>query len=273
MKTNNNDLNFPLSADTAKKLVFDHWDFLQQLSQRRFPNDANTAHLAIDYVLEKLEEQEWQRIRTWAGQGRFATFLGVLAGRLMTDYIRKVYGHQRAPKWLSERSDPIWFEAYRILIIERYERREAINLLETRHADRETGSIQPIVAEVIARCQPKTRYQDSHSVSIDEITEPGDQSASPDNAIEPQQRELLEALEGYIRDEAPQPSEAIPLLENLRPHLDLSAEDRLLLRLRYCEGLKMSQITRLLHLKGDPYKRLNKILKSLHTACEKAGLI
>lgn len=264
--------SFPLSEETAKKLVFDHWDFLQHLARRRFPNDFNTAHLALDHVLEKLQEQKWQRVRTWTGQGKFATFLAVLAARLMTDYVRQIYGHQRPPKWLTEQADPIWQEAYRVLILERFERQEAIELLKTHYPHLRPESICEVVATVIARCPPRHRYQDSHEVAIDEIAEPGSWELSPEAEIATQPRELLEALAGYIRGEMPEPAETKPLLEKLKPHLTLSDEDRLLLRLRYLEGLKLDQIARLLGLKGDPYKRLHKILRSLHTACEQAGL-
>lgn len=265
--------SLPLSEEAAKKAVFDHWDFLQSLARRRFPNDYNTAHLALDYVLENLQEQGWQRVRTWAGQGKFATFLAVLTTRLMTDYVRKVYGHQRMPKWLTEKTDPIWKEAYQALILERYERQEAIELLKTRHPQLETGQIRQIVAEVIARCPVRQRYQDSQEVGIDEIAEPGGSELSPEAEIEPKPQELLEALEGYVRGEAAEPLEAKTLLQKLQPHLNLSDEDRLWLRLRYLEGLPLDQVARLLHHTGDPYKRLNKILKSLRTACELAGLV
>ncbi len=267
------ELTFPLSAETAKKLVFAHWDFLLHLAMRRFPNDDNTAHQALDHVLERLQENGWRRIRTWEGQGKFATFLGVLAGRLMTDYVRKVYGHQRPPKWLIEKTDPIWMEAYRVLILERFERQEAIGLLETRHPETTPQTIRRIVAEVLSRCPARGRYQDSHGVTLDDIAEPVSPTLTPEAELEPKSQELLEALEGYIRGETGIPEEARALLEKLQLHLQLSVEERLFLRLRYCEGLKMTQIARLLHIKGDPYKRLHKILGRVRTACETAGII
>ncbi len=272
MKTPIPDLAFPLTGAAAKKLVFAHWDFLQHLARKRFPNDDNTAHLALDHVLEHLQEDDWRRVRSWQGQGKFSTFVGVLAGRSMTDYIRKAYGHQRAPKWLEERGDPVWMEAYRILIIERFERQEAFSLLQTRHPDRHSGRLREIISEVIARCPPKIRYQDHHEASLDEVGETPSPDSSPESHLEIQTRELLEALDGYIRGESELPEQVRPLVEKLRENLHLSDEDRLLLRLRFCEGLKMKQIARMLHLQGDPYKRLNKILKTVRTACEKAGL-
>jgi len=272
MKTPFPDLTFPLTGADAKKLVFAHWDFLQHLARKRFPTDDNTAHLALDHVLDHLQEEDWRRIRSWQGQGKFSTFVGVLAGRAMTDYLRKVYGHQRAPKWLEEKGDPIWMEAYRILIVERFERQEAFSLLQTRHPEKEAGLLREIVSEVIARCPAKIRYQDHHGASLDDIGDTPSPDLPPESQLEIQPRELLEALDGYIRGDGELPGQVRVLVEKLRQNLHLSDEDRLLLRLRYCEGLKMSQIARLLHLRGDPYKRLNKILKTVRAACEKAGL-
>ncbi len=267
------DVTLPLSEEAARKLVFDHWGFLQQLARRRFPNDYNTAHLALDYALENLQEQGWQRVRTWTGQGKFATFLAVLTTRLMTDYVRKTYGHQRMPRWLAEQTNPVWQEAYRVVILERYGHQEAIELLKTRYPEIEPQEIYRIVAEVIAKSPPRYRHQDSQEVGLDEIAEPGSSELSPEAETEPKARELLEALDGYIRGEAPALAEAQALVEKLKPYIALSDEDRLLLRLRYLEGLPLEQVAKLLHVTGDPYKRLNKILKSMRAACERAGLV
>ncbi|GAB6067131.1 hypothetical protein JCM13664_04490 [Methylothermus subterraneus] len=273
MNTGETAFSLPLSEEAAKKAVFDHWEFLQSLARRRFPNDFNTAHLALDYVLENLQEQGWQRVRAWTGQGKLTTFLAVLTTRLMTDYVRKVYGHQRPPKWLSEKPDPIWREAYRVLILERLDRQEAVELLKTRYPEIGTATLYQIAAEVIARSPVRHRYQDYQEVGIEEIAEPGSFELSPEAELEPRPRELGEVLAGYIRGETAAPAEVHALLEKLAPHLHLSDEDRLLLRLRYLEGLPLEQVVKLLHLPGDPYKRLNKLLKSLRAACERAGLV
>lgn len=267
------ELRFPLSEQAARKLVFSHWNLLQHLARRRFPNDDNTAHLALDFVLEKLQEEGWHRIRSWEGKGKFSTFLGVLTGRLMTDYVRKIYGHQRPPKWLTEKKDPIWREAYRILILDRFERQEAVSLLETNHPERDRTTLERIVSEVIGHCPPRHRYQDSQGIAIDSIAEPASEAPSPEAELEPHPRALLEALESYIRGEGDLPDEARPLLEKLQARLELSDEERLLLRLRFCEGMKMAQIAKLLGIKGDPYKRLNKVLTRLKQACEAAGIL
>jgi hypothetical protein len=52
-----------------------------------------------------------------------------------------------------------------------------------------------------------------------------------------------------------------------RPH----RRNRLLLRLRYRDGLMMPGIVRLLQLEGDPYKRINKLIAQLRKACQRAG--
>lgn len=57
----------------------------------------------------------------------------------------------------------------------------------------------------------------------------------------------------------------------MRGLLDLTEEDRLLLRLRYRDGLTMPAIVRLLQLEGDPYKRMNKLIAQLRKAYQQAG--
>jgi hypothetical protein len=63
--------------------------------------------------------------------------------------------------------------------------------------------------------------------------------------------EMVEALQGYLQGEgdadAPVSLCVSEFLTRLRGLLDLTEEDRLLLRLRYRDGLTMPAIVRLLH--------------------------
>lgn len=61
--------------------------------------------------------------------------------------------------------------------------------------------------------------------------------------------------------------------KRLREHVRLSDEDRLLLRLRYVDGVDMKTLVSQLQLSGDPYKRINKLIRQLRRACVQAGLL
>lgn len=105
--------------------------------------------------------------------------------------------------------------------------------------------------------------------------EQADEGGGPDLELMIQDKEMVEALEGYLQGEA-DPDASVnlrvsELLARLRGFLHLTEEDRLLLRLRYRDGLTMSAIVRLLQLEGDPYKRINKLIAQLRKACQRAG--
>ncbi len=258
--------------DAAKALVFDHWAFLQKLTQKRFPEDDNMAHQALDFILEKLQENDWKRVRAWEGEGKFTTFLAVLAGRLMTDFVRARFGHRRPPAWLLAKKDPIWRDAYRSLMIEKYEREETVGLLQTRYPEHDPAKIRQLVATVIGQCNRQPQFKEDN-VSIESVAESQSDNTIPEQSLTPDKKELLEILQNYIQGELDNiPASIEPMLNKLRSKLQLSDEDRLLLRLRFCEGLKMPTIKAMLGLSGDPYKRLNKLILQLQQACEEASL-
>ncbi len=266
MKTQDN------PGDTPKALVFNHWLFLQKITQKRFPEDDNMAHQALDFILEKLQENDWKRVRAWEGQGKFTTFLAVLAGRLMTDFVRARFGHRRPPAWLLAKKDPIWRDTYRSLMIERYEREETIGLLQTRYPDRDPSEIRQLVATVIGQCNRQPQFKEDN-VSMESVAESQSDDTIPEQSLTPDKKELLEILQNYIQGELDSvPASIEPMLNKLRSRLQLSDEDRLLLRLRFCEGLKIPTIKAMLDLSGDPYKRLNKLILQLQQACEEASL-
>lgn len=262
----------PLTPDEAKAKVLDHWYQLDALARRRFPKDQNLAHEGLLYVLKHLEAEDWRRVRTWQGLGQFLPFLTALAARLLMDFTRTRFGHIRKPGWLVEKQDPLWDTAYRLLIVERWARQEAIEQLRLSHPERERWFIDEVVSTIRSRCSdaPQPVAQ-----PVDAGLEQADERCGPDTEMLIQDKEMMEALWGYLQG----PDDSIPssdlrifeILERLRTFLHLTEEDRLLLRLRYRDGLTIPAIVRLLHLEGDPYKRINKLLAQLRKACQRAG--
>jgi DNA-directed RNA polymerase specialized sigma subunit len=62
-------------------------------------------------------------------------------------------------------------------------------------------------------------------------------------------------------------------LSYLKNQIDISDEDRLILRLKFCEGLKIKEIIQKLHLEGGVYLRINALLDDLKRACQQDGVI
>ena len=122
--------------------------------------------------------------------------------------------------------------------------------------------------------------------SIDEreddfhLQTPDPQTPSPDDEMQEalNNKQLIEVLLEFIQSEADTTDDLNDenikeLLSRLRTQLDMSDEDRLLLRLRFCEGLKVNEISQRLHLKGNLYKRINGLIENLKSACQQCGLV
>jgi hypothetical protein len=268
-------LNLPLDADDAKQLVFDQWQFLSRLAERRFPNDDSMAQESLLFVLEKLETGEWKRVRAWEGQGAFHTFLAVLTARLMTDYTRSKYGHHRTPTWINRKNDPVWTKAYQLIVFQKYSRLDAIEILMASYRGRDRWYFEEMVATILAKNNRPVRAIESQ-VSIDTV-EYISAFQTPENTSDISQKVLLEAVIEYLsNDENSQENEdheVQRLLSLLNIELSLSEEDKLLLKMRYCDGMTISAITKALSLKGDIYKRINKLIRHLTNACTQMGVL
>ena len=102
-------------------------------------------------------------------------------------------------------------------------------------------------------------------------------AAEPERELSAEHAEIVEAMVRLLADDGHAEAAEVPrvgeLVERLRTNVSLTDQDRLLLRLRYLNGMKMTEIVKLLDLQGDPYKRYHKLLAHLRRACQEAGLI
>lgn len=266
-----------LSSEAAKNLVFDHWNFLTSLARKRFPNDNDLGDQALSYVLDKLEEDDWQRVRGWDGCGSFATFVAVLASRLMTDFVRSRFGYHRPPTWLQEKKDVVWKKAYKLYAVDKYERREAIEVLHSNFSEMTRIKIEEIVNTVYSKCTKQARFSEGN-IGIDQIVESSSMDNTMPENIEINNKQLIEVLVEFIQSsedtiETIADDSVKGLLNHLQSHISMSDEDRLLLRLRFCEGLQIKEITQMLHIDGNPYKRINRLIDDLRNACQQSGLV
>lgn len=268
--------NLPLDENDAKQMVFDQWQFLNRLAERRFPNDDSMAQGALLFVLEKLETDQWKRIRAWEGQGAFHTFLAVLTARLMTDYSRSKYGHHRTPTWINRKNDTAWTKAYKLIVFQNYSRLDAIEILSISYRGRERWYFEDMVASILANNNRPARAIESQ-VPIEAVEDTSCNFQAPEEASSISEKSLLEAVIEYLsNDKGPQDNENHEiqrLLSLLNIELSMSEEDKLLLKMRYCDGMTISAITKSLNLKGDIYKRINKLIRHLTNACTQMGVL
>ncbi|WP_228854989.1 RNA polymerase sigma factor [Desulfomarina profundi] len=76
-----------------------HWEQINRMAVRRF-GDTVLAEEAALSVMERLEEDNWKRVRAYCGKATFSTYLQVLTGRILEDFARSRFGRVRPPSWV-----------------------------------------------------------------------------------------------------------------------------------------------------------------------------
>ena len=266
-----------MTPEEAKTLVFQHWQYLQRIANKRFPYDSQLAEESLDYVLEKLEVKQWRRIREYQGRG-FTSFISVTANRLITDFCRKIGETPHVPKWISQRG-AFWKKAYFMLCVKCLNRHEATQLLidDAVTAGKQAEFAQSVVLEILHREKLRQKKQ-FVSVENDSVNEPVSDNQAPMDLLDEmevnQSRQLLFQLLDYLAE--PQKTVSInnpqlkQWLEKLQPIFKLDSEDYLLLRLVYQQGLQVTEAGRRLHLntnqvQGRHRRLLQRLSKALAT--------
>lgn len=266
-----------MTANTGEKL-FAHWELVDRLAGRRF-RDNNIALEAAQFVLEKLGENDWERVRQYRDQGSLKAYLSAVIRHLLEDFARSRFGRRsRVPEWIRSLGF-LWEKVYRLLCLEGHSRQEVIEILrDSAPGGRDEHAIRNAVTD-IRRKVPDCGHP----------TEPGEQTgldASHLNAAVPgevtssdcDQMELI----GRIYHALLQPDESLSTadsaselkaIETLRQSLDLSSEERLILRLVYEDGLKVTEAGRLLGIGPHAiHGRLRRVMARIRQACDVAGV-
>jgi DNA-directed RNA polymerase specialized sigma24 family protein len=269
-----------MSPEEAKALVFQHWQYLERIANKRFPYDGQLADQALDYLLDKLEVNQWRRIREYQGRG-FTAFISVTANRLITDFCRKIGEVPHVPKWINQRG-AFWKKAYFLLCVKGINRQEATHLLtdEARTCGLQADFVKTVVLEILSREKLKERKQ-FLSVENENIDEPVSAELNPADCLEQSQVDQLSNLLFQLLDyltndnnENTRQQAITPQLDlwltQLKPLLTLSSEEYLLLRLIYQEGLQVTEAGRRLHLntnqvQGRHRRLLSRLLKAFQS--------
>jgi RNA polymerase sigma factor (sigma-70 family) len=225
---------------------------------RSFDRDPDRSSDCFLYVCEQLSRDGFRRLRKFDVNGRatFSTWLSAVVRNLCLDWHRKEYGRPRAFKSIAgmEVADQVLFE----LVHRRgYSAEEARHELQQRGYKLTFGQVEEKLAE-LRRCMTSRHLwllSSSNSV-VESIEELGQQGG---NAAEP-------------ADPSPDPEALATLRQTnalVSAALDrLGEADRLLVRLRYQEGLTLQQVASLVGLKDAQTadRRLREVIEQLRQA-------
>ena len=254
-----------------KKQVFNHYDGLERLARKRFPA-ISTAHQAFLYVIEKLEEDKWRRVRAYKGKSSFQAYLRSVAGNLLEDFSRKEFGRRRPPEWLKTQG-VIWTRIYQRLCLERMSVNDVLESLKASSVVEE--AIDVILAEI-----PDCGKQDGKEIAYDEDQDnkpwsPSLHYLTPEQMVTALERvSVLETVRHLLTDTAPPDDNSLrkPVLK-LRSQLKLTKEEHLFLKTVYEEGISVSRAGCLLGWNSNQaHGKHRRLLERIRKAFRETGL-
>jgi len=259
---------------------------MEQLARRRFA-DPHTVDESLVFTTEKLEAQNWKRLRAYQGKSSLKTYLTRLVLRLFEDFARRKYGRLRPPEWLSAQGS-LWVEVFKLLCHERMTRFDAIGHLTDTAPGRRSAEV---IEEVMDAIQARLPHCGKAHAGEDP-TEPDDldksyseagaaRAQTPESLVAALERvSILESLATLFGTETEQNAAAssdaggfeLRLLKAI-DQLKLKTEERLLLKMVFQDGLSVSDAGRLLAWTPDKaHGKLRRLTAGIRRAFDKAGL-
>lgn len=243
-----------MSSDGARLLERHLPDIEQVVAHvcRRRGLEGDAADEFRSWLLARLVDNDYQILRSYRGDSGPRTYLTVVANRLYLDYRTELWGKWR-PSAAAQRLGTLAVELEQLLVRDRMPLSEAAGILRSR---REIDLSDRALAEMAAHFPDRSTRR------------PTDLSAEGLAAIPSDQRPdvALEMREGERRHRE--------VIDRLGEALDsLPAEDHLLLKLRFFEGLTLASVARQLGVPQKPlYRRLDRTLSNLREILERRGV-
>lgn len=198
----------------------------------------------------KLVDNDYEVLRKFEGRSSLRTYLTIVLDRVFLDYRNAQWGKWR-PSAEAQRQGPVALRLEQFMGRDGFTFDEAVEMLRTQYGVRES---RDVLYEMASRMPLRT----SRKVQGEEAI-------------------------GHVEDPAPTP-DAIVAREELRPQaanaraaldraiFSLDPQERLIIRLRFVNGLGVVDIARTLQLEQRPlYRRLDQILQRLRKSLETDG--
>ena len=276
------------SPTSWKELVFKHWDLLDRLAHKRFPDD-NMADQALLFVQEGLEANDWKRVRAFQGKVAFHRFLSHVCCRLLEDFARNKFGRVRPPVWVQKKQGP-WLAIFKMLCLERFSPVDVVETLCTSApGGRDRNYIEKVIwtiKERIPNCGQRTAQQvdlDCDQVDMPDAPKSEDMLPPEERMLRREREAALDAFSFIVDDsrdrdengDCPdrEPSAMEKLFNAFRENLSLENEDRLFLTMVFQDGMNVSAAGRMLEWRADQaHSRLQKLLRQMRNILRDKGI-
>lgn len=246
-----------------------HWDLLNRLARRRFPDETLAEEAAL-WVLERFEAEAWQKLADYRGGASLRTYFSSVVYNRLEDFARKRYGRVRPPQWLKKLGG-IWLYLYRLLCLERYAYADAIYRTADRYPQFKTDQIEPAADQILGAI-PTCGQMQGQEVEFSD----GDlksESASAPRMLEGKERELfLAGLYQMVIGTSVNKDQISAMAPLADCSIELTSEDRLLLKLCHQEGLSVTNAGKKLGLnRFQAHGKMRRLYKRIRDMFERTG--
>jgi len=255
-----------------------NWALINRLAKRRF--QESLAEEAALFVLERLQEDDYRRVRSFSGRARFSTFLASLTHRLLEDFSRARFGRRRPPRWITALGG-MWVTLFELLCLRRLRVKEAVEAIPGCTGERE--ALEEKAWEILERVVDCGTHQ-GQEVAYD------DKEYRPESGTSQAKNKHLRGPEEYFMDDEKKHflemvfrelitgQEKFQKIEHsfariLEAGLVLSAEERLLLKLCYQDEMSVTRAGKMLGWNANQaHGKLRRLLARLQERFVQAGL-
>ncbi len=262
-----------------KQEITSLWPLINRLARRRF-NDTLAEEAAL-YVLNRLQEDDCRRVRSFSGRARFSTFLSSLTIRLLEDFSRKRFGRVRPPQWISALGG-IWLAVFELLCLQRLSVADAVETMLHRIKDRaQVEQVAWTILERVTGCGRQqaleVEFNDEDGQCENNRQGKGEHLKGPEERfMESERRDFLEVLfMGLLVGEKEKQLSALEhsFTRILAAGIELSARERLLIKLCFQDGISVTGAGKMLGLNANQtHGKLRRLLVRLRTGFEQAGI-
>ncbi len=244
---------------------------------------------AVNFVLDQLQQDDWRRVRAYQGVAKFETFLTTVVQRLLEDFATRKFGKCRIPTEVAA-GGPLWVVVFRRMCVERLSLAETIERVVAEAPQGRDPALVEEVARKIRGLYPHcgapnglaliTTTDDYQALNCSEdYVEEGWRHDPKAGLMAREHEALLQALRAILLDTEPGGTDPVPggegedLRMQLGDRLDLSSEERLLLKMVYQDGLKVTAAGEMLG--WGPHRthgKLRRLLARIRKVCEMLGI-
>lgn len=249
-----------------------HWPLINRLAARRFVQETLAEEAAL-FVMDKLAEEDWRRLRAFTGRSTLATYIGALSLRLLEDFARQRFGRLKPPAWV-RRLGGIWETLFRLLCMERLGPDAAVAQLMARQSCA-TAIAEQAAYQMLGEIPSCGSHRGEQVDLGEELAASSEEGISqPEEQLEIAEREQCLQVLGRILFAEEESAIDAPRLERLLGvRISLEPRERLLLKLCFRDGLAVAEAGRMLGWnQNQAHGRLRRLLERLRQHFAEAGL-